>query len=401
MSIIRRHPCISLVTLLASLCGWAAAYWRPIIGPALSSPAHSAVLAGRPNVLSPIDNAQPWQLAEPGYKFSFPSDHASHQPYKLEWWYYTGNLKTPAGREFGFQLTFFRTGIVYSPQNPSRWAVRDLYPAHFAITDVQGNRFHYFERLNRRGIGWAGADETRYRVWNDDWEARLEGDQHVLAARSGDFAIELRLAPEKPEIVHDEGGVSQKSGLKGYASHYYSLSRLNASGRIEAGRHSYEVTGLAWMDHEFGSRFLDPDETGWDWFSIQLDDGRDLMLLQIRRSDGSVDSHSTGTLVAHDGTRTHLSFGQFSLSTQQRWRSDKSDSVYPVGWHIEVPGEGLSLDERPAIQDQELQATESTGIIYWEGAIRVSGLSGQRKVQGSGYLEMTGYAGAGLPDALR
>ena len=388
---IRRHTSISLAILLALLFGSTAAYWRPLAGPAQS---------GRPDAVS-LDNAQPWQLAESGYRFSFPTDHASHKPYRLEWWYYTGNLKTPTGREFGFQLTFFRTGIIYRPLNPSRWAVRDLYPAHFAITDVERNRFRYVERLNRDGIGWAGADEATYRVWNDDWEARLDRSLHTLSARAGDLAVALSLAPLKPEVIHDEGGVSQKSGSNGYASHYYSLSRLKASGMIEVDGHSYDVAGLAWMDHEFGSHFLEPGETGWDWFSIQLDDGSDLMLLQIRRSDGSVDPHSSGTLVGLDGTRTHLSFGQFSLSAQQQWRSDKSDSVYPVGWHIEVPGEGLSLDERPAIQDQELRATESTGIIYWEGAMRVSGRSRERQVHGSGYLEMTGYAGAGLPDAFR
>jgi predicted secreted hydrolase len=392
VNIIRPNASISQVMLLAVLVGWMAASWSPIARP---------VPSGR---FVPLSYAAPdqWRLAEPGYQFSFPADHASHEPYRLEWWYYTGNVTTSSGREFGFQLTFFRTGIVYGPpQNPSRWAIRDLYPAHFAITDVEGNRFNYFERLNRSGIGWAGADQATYHVWNEDWLARLDGGVHLLAARAGDLGIDLRLTPDKPEVVHDEGGVSQKSDLNGFASHYYSLSRLKTTGRIEVAGHSFDVSGLAWMDHEFGSRFLDPGEIGWDWFSIQLDDGRDLMLLQIRRSDGSLDPHSSGTLVGPNGTRAHLSFRQFSLSARQRWRSDNSGGIYPVGWHIEVPGEQLSLDESPAIPDQELRTTESTGIIYWEGAIRISGLSRQRQVHGSGYLEMTGYAGSDLPDALR
>jgi predicted secreted hydrolase len=358
-----------------------------------------------PNLGLATESPQPtddqWQPALTGYRFSFPRDHALHKSYKLEWWYYTGNLKTSSGREFGFQLTFFRTGVVYKPVNPSRWAIRDLYPAHFAISDVAKNQFHYFERINRAGVGWAGADPDRYRVWNEDWEARLDGSVHVLTARARDFAIELRLSPEKPEAVNDEGGVSQKGNVAGYATHYYSLSRLFATGRIEVDGRPYEVSGLAWMDHEFGSRFLQRDQIGWDWFSIQLDDGRDLMLLQIRRSDGSIDAHATGTLVGADGRPTHLSHSQFSLSPRERWLSAASGANYPVAWHVEVPGEGLRLDVRPAIPDQELRTQDSTGIVYWEGAIRVSGLSENRQVQGSGYLEMTGYADQELPDQLR
>jgi len=348
----------------------------------------------------PSQNGDQWLSAEPGYQFLFPRDHAAHEPYKLEWWYYTGNLTTAGGREFGFQLTFFRTGVVYRPANPSRWSIRDLYPAHFAITDVERNQFRYFERMNRGGIGWAGANPGRYRVWNEDWEVTLDGKVHVLSATADDSAISLRLSPEKPEVVHDQNGVSQKAALNGYASHYYSLSRLNATGTIEIDGQTYEVSGLAWMDHEFGSRFLEPDQTGWDWFSIQLDDGTDLMLLQIRRSDGSIDTHSTGTMVSSDGKSTHLSFSQFSLSPRDRWQSPGSGATYPVAWHVEVPDAQLTFDVRPAIPDQELKTTQSTGIVYWEGSTRVTGVSAARHVHGAGYLEMTGYARQDLPDAL-
>src|SRR5262249_24116211 len=257
---------------------------------------------------------------------------------------------------------------------------------------IRNETFQYFERLSRGGIGWAGAGNRHYRVWNEDWEARLEGNEHVLSAKAGDLALDLRLSPTRPEAVHDQDGVSRKGDPSGYASHYYSISRLDATGQIEVAGQFYSVAGLAWMDHEFGSRFLEPAQTGWDWFSIQLDDGSDLMLLQIRRSDGSIDPHSTGTLISADGKLTHLSSDQFSLSIQEECSSSASGAVYPVARHVEIPGEKLSLDERPAVLDQELRTTESTGIIYWEGAIRVTGLSGQRRVNGSGYLEMTGYS---------
>jgi predicted secreted hydrolase len=310
-------------------------------------------------------------------------------------------LKTSSGREFGFQLTFFRTGLVYKPENPSRWAIRDLYPAHFAITDVDKNQFHYFERINRGGVGWAGADQDRYRVWNEDWEARSDRSVHTLTARAAGYAIDLTLSLDKPEVINDRDGVSQKADLPDCASHYYSLSRLGAGGRIEVDGQLYDVSGLAWMDHEFGSHFLGPDEIGWNWFSLQLDDGRDLMLLQIRRSDGSIDPHSTGTLVEPDGRPIYLSLKQFSLIPQWTWLSAASGATYPVAWHLEVPGENLALDLRPAVPDQELRTTESTGIIYWEGATRVTGSSDQGQVHGSGYLEMTGYAPQELLDQLR
>ncbi|HKP85705.1 MAG TPA: lipocalin-like domain-containing protein [Blastocatellia bacterium] len=342
-----------------------------------------------------------WREAEAGYHYVFPRDHGSHEDYGVEWWYYTGNVETKEGRRFGYQLTFFRVGVVREPQSASRWAVRNLYMAHFAVSDISQKKFRSFERINRAGIGWAGAESSSYRVWNEDWEAHLDGKDHLLAAGEDDCQIELRLAPAKPETVHGENGISQKGPSVGNASHYYSLTRLQTSGRIVAGGEEFEVSGLSWMDHEFGTSFLEEEEVGWDWFSIQLDDGRDLMMFQIRRRDGSIDPRSSGTLIDEDGRATRIAFGDFALSSGEVWRSNESGAAYPTVWTIEMPRFGLRLNVTAAFEDQELRTTDSTGVTYWEGSVKVEGEAGDENVSGRGYLEMTGYAGQNMGAMMR
>jgi predicted secreted hydrolase len=344
---------------------------------------------------SGITNIAGWREAQAGYRYAFPRDHRAHEEYAIEWWYYTGNVATSEGRRFGFQLTFFRVGVAPRPANPSRWAVRDLYMAHFAISDIERESFHSFERINRAGIEWAGADPSAYRVWNEDWEARLDGDAHLLAAREENYQIGLRLAPAKPEVIHGENGTSRKGPSEGNASHYYSLTRLETSGTIVAGGESFEVTGLSWMDHEFGTSFLEQQQVGWDWFSIQLEDGRELMLFDIRRADGSIDARSSGTLIDEQGRATHIPFGEFSLTPGQAWRSTASGATYPTTWTIDLPRLNLRLRASAAFTDQELRTGESTGITYWEGSINVEA-AGEGSTRGRGYLEMTGYSGQNM-----
>ncbi|HKS39060.1 MAG TPA: lipocalin-like domain-containing protein [Blastocatellia bacterium] len=341
-------------------------------------------------------NKDGWREAEAGYRYEFPQDHASHEDYAVEWWYYTGNIETKEGRRFGYQLTFFRIGVVREPLNTSRWALRNLYMAHFAISDIEQKEFHSFERINRAGIGWAGAESSSYRVWNEDWEARLDGRDHLLRARGGDYELDLRLALQKPEVIHGENGISQKGSAAGNASHYYSLTRLQTRGQIKVGGQSFEVTGLSWMDHEFGTSFLEEEQTGWDWFSIQLDDGRDLMMFQIRRRDGSIDPRSSGTLIDTDGRAVHIPFSDFALASSDVWRSAESGASYPINWTIDLPRYDLRLSVKAAFDDQELRTTESTGVTYWEGSVKVDGTAGDKKIAGRGYLEMTGYSGQNM-----
>jgi predicted secreted hydrolase len=343
-----------------------------------------------------------WRQALPGYELKFARDHASHPEYRIEWWYYTGNLAAGDGRRFGYQLTFFRIGVDPRPANPSRWAVRDLFIAHLAVTELDAQRFRFAERINRAGVGWAGAATEAYRVWNEDWEARLDREgRHRLRAAEGGIGLELALEPGKPPVAHGERGLSQKGAQAGNASHYYSLTRMPTRGALLLDGARVEVTGLSWMDHEFGTSFLEKEQQGWDWFSLQLDDGTDLMLFQLRRADGSRDEHSSGTLVEASGAVAPVSRSDFRLEPGASWRSPASGASYPIAWRIAIPKEELALTVRAATPNQELRTDQSTGVTYWEGAVEVTGTRAGRAVRGRGYLEMTGYAGGAMGALLQ
>ncbi|MEY4634717.1 MAG: hypothetical protein RJA55_515 [Acidobacteriota bacterium] len=346
-----------------------------------------------------------WKDAAAGYTYAFPRDHASHPDYKIEWWYYTGNVKANDGRRFGYQVTFFRVGVDPAPANPSKWAVRDLFMTHLAISDPSGRRYRYAEKLSRGGPGLAGAATDRYRVWNDDWSATLDGSResgvgsrvgsrHLLKAASPQAAIDLALDEGKSPVIHGTGGISQKGAQAGNASHYYSLTRMPTRGTLTVDGERFEVTGDSWMDHEFGTSFLEPGQRGWDWLSMQLADGRELMLYQLRRDDGSRDPRSSGTLVATDGKTKHLDVTAFTLTPGRATFQSKNGAVYPIEWAISIPGEKLELKVTTPLNDQELALERSTGVAYWEGAVDVSGTAAGKALSGAGYLEMTGYFGS-------
>lgn len=341
----------------------------------------------------------PWREARAGYQFSFPRDHAAHPDFKIEWWYYTGNLSTKEGRRFGFQVTFFRVGIDHTPANPSKWAIRDLYMTHLAVSDAQGQRYRYAEKLSRGGPGLAGAKTDTYYTWNDDWSAgiREQGPgarpQHVLRAHSSQAGIELMLDEGKAPAINGINGINQKGAREGNASHYYSLTRMPARGTIAVDGERFEVSGLGWMDHEFSTSFLEPEQRGWDWFSLQLSDNRELMLYRMRRADGSHDPASSGTLIDANGKTTHLSNNDFTLTPGRATFTSKNGATYPIEWTVSVPAHRIELNVTTPLKDQELSLVPSTGIAYWEGMIEVSGQSGGQAVRGAGYLEMTGYHG--------
>ncbi|MGE0042763.1 MAG: lipocalin-like domain-containing protein [Vicinamibacterales bacterium] len=346
--------------------------------------------------------AQEWKEAAPGYEYAFPRDHASHPDYKIEWWYYTGNLAAEDGRRFGYQVTFFRVGVDKAPGNPSRWAVRDLFMTHLAVTDISDGTYAFRERLNRAGPGIAGADTARYHVWNEDWSAGLDADgRHVLAATEDGLGVELTLDEGKAPVIHGRDGISQKGAQAGNASHYYSLTRMPTTGTVIVDGARVAVTGTSWMDHEFGTSFLEPDQQGWDWISAQLGDGSELMIYQLRRGDGSVDPRSSGTFVAPDGRVRRFTRDAFRLTPLGReFRSPTSGATYPIAWRVELPAEGLDMEVAAALDDQELTTPASTGVTYWEGAVTIRGTRAGRPVTGRGYLEMTGYGGAGMGRVL-
>ena len=342
-----------------------------------------------------------WESARPGRELVLPRDHASHPGHKLEWWYYTGNLDARDGRRFGYQLTFFRIGVNRQPASPSTWALRDLFMTHLAVTDVAGQRFHFVERLNRSGPEWAGASSSTYRVWNDDWEASLDGRRHRLRAAEGAIGLDLTLEESRPPALHGERGYSRKGAAEGNASYYYSLTRMTTRGTLRVNGQSIPVTGDSWMDHEFGTSFLEGGTRGWDWFSLQLEDGRDLMLYRFRNADGTIDPHSSGTIVEANGSTTGLAAADFSLDAGRMWTSEATGGRYPVEWRVRIPSLRLDLTVAAAVDQQELHMGGTTGVHYWEGAIDVKGTSPGGPVRGRGYLEMTGYAGRTMGEVLR
>jgi len=353
---------------------------------------------GEPEVQAQLvatgDEATGFARAEGPRPLQFPADHGPHPDYQTEWWYYTGNLENSDGRHFGYQLTFFRRALVPPAQRQDRssnWATDQVYMAHFALTDVAGRRHQAFERFARGAAGLAGAQPVPYRVWLEDWSVEeVEPNVVRLHATQEDLALDLLLTDRKGPILQGDGGYSQKGPEPGNASYYYSQTRLETWGTVQVGDRLYQVDGLGWMDHEFSTSALGPDQVGWDWFALQLDDGSELIVFQIRKADGSVGSFSSGTLVAPDGSTRHLSHDDFEIGVGATWRSPRSGAAYPARWTVQVPAADLTLEIEPYLADQELNVS----YVYWEGAVRISGEHTGTPVSGNGYVEMTGYAGS-------
>lgn len=351
--------------------------------------------------ISPSIAGSDFKQALPGYEFRFPRDHFSHPDFKLEWWYYTGNLQTETGKGFGYELTFFRVGLAKpDPSRTSRWAVSSIYIAHLALTDKSHGRFVYRESISRGSLEQAGAATDQYHVWINHWQVRASGNKHILAAGDSQLGLNLELYPVKSPIIHGENGVSQKAEATGNASHYYSFPRMVTKGVVYRNGSKYKVNGSSWMDHEFGSNRLTSDQAGWDWFGLQLDNRQELMLYVMRQKDGNWDPASSGTLVFPDGRARHLKTGDFRILKQGEWRSPHSGAIYPAGWTILVPSEGIALEIAPAVTDQELVTKDSARVTYWEGSVTVKGRIHGKSMTGVGYVELTGYAPGGIGAVL-
>jgi len=324
-------------------------------------------------------------------EFRLPEDHGPHFEFQTEWWYYTGQLVTPDERRFGFQLTFFRRGLSPGPPPAKGLATNQIYFAHFAVTDVAGGRHAWAERVSRGAAGLAGASGQPFRVSVEDWAAEatnLDGSSVRVRARDGVLVLDLELEATKPLVAHGDLGLSQKSDEPGNASHYVGYTRMAARGRVGSDGREAAVTGEAWFDHEWSTSALGPLAVGWDWWSLQLDDGRELMFFEIRRADGSPEPASGGTLVAKDGQSRRLRAADVEIAASEQWTSPHTRAEYPARWRVRVPSEELELDVRPLLADQEMR----TSFVYWEGAVGVSGTSRGRPLTGRGYVELTGYA---------
>jgi predicted secreted hydrolase len=341
-----------------------------------------------------INRPTGFALAEGPRSWSFPGDQGPHNDFQTEWWYYTGNVQNADGRHFGYQLTFFRRALVPPSQRQERssvWATDQVYMAHLALTDAASKRFQSSERFSRGALGLAGAQASPFSVWLEDWRiVQVEPDVYHLRAAQNDITLDLTLRDLKGPILQGDRGYSQKGPEPGNASYYYSLTRLATSGTVSVGDASYPVNGLSWMDHEFSTSYLTRDQVGWDWFALQLNDDTELMLFQIRRADGSIEPLASGTFVAPDGSTYRLTRDDFQITVNTTWRSPHSGATYPAAWTIKVPSLDLTLDIKPYLADQELNLS----FTYWEGAVQIRGERAGRTVSGSGYIEMTGYAGS-------
>ena len=379
-----RHLGVWAAGLLAMLViGLIGAYLLQPSPPLSSGVAVSSALGG--------DDSAGYQRAYAPRPFHFPADHGPHPEFRNEWWYVTGNLADATGRSFGYQLTIFR--IALSPTAPpldSPWRTNQIYMGHFALTDGADHRHYGFERFSRGALGLAGAQAAPFRVWLEDW-ALTGGESDLfplrLRAREGDIALDLTLATGKPLVLQGEQGLSQKSAEPGNASYYYSHTRMPTQGTVHVGGQSFTVSGASWLDREWSTSALGPDQSGWDWFALQLDDGRDLMFYRLRRKDGGMDSFSKGILVEPGGQTRLLRGNEVELQPLGQWVSPHTRDRYPAGWRLRLPAAKLDLTVTPKVADQEMRLT----VRYWEGAVAVSGQAGDRPVTGQGYLEMTRY----------
>ena len=273
-------------------------------------------------------------------QFQFPQDHGPHPAYRNEWWYITGNLQAEDGREFGFQVTFFRIALQPNAiESVSAWRTNQIWMAHAALTDLNQGEHLAYERFARQGAGLAGATAEPFRVWLEDWQLQAEEGSDIWRLQLANEGFDLRLSfsPLSPVVLQGRGGLSQKSEEPGNASYYYSIPRLQADGRIEARGESIRVTGLAWLDREWSTSALGPAQAGWDWFSLQLNDGRNLMYYQLRRKDGAIDPHSAGSLSDANGLRQSLGAEQVSLTPVSYWQS--GDRRYPIEWRMQLQSE--------------------------------------------------------------
>jgi predicted secreted hydrolase len=351
----------------------------------------------RLSVLRVADEAG-FALANTPRRFEFPQDHGPHPLFRHEWWYFTGQLRG-AGETFGFELTVFRLALRPAPlatastEGTSAWRARQVYAAHFAITDVSRHSFFSATRYARDALNLAGAQAPPFAIHVADWSvieaagAPAQTLHWQLQAADGDYQLRLDLRGAQPPVLNGEAGLSRKAGAPDAASYYYSMPRLQAAGALSRQGISLPVAGVVWLDREWGSGSLGAEQQGWDWFALDLDDGSTLMFYALRDRDGRRDVHSAGTFVDAAGEVTPLRNDDVQITVQRHWRSPRGGE-YPAQWAVRVRSQDLQLNVTPLLADQEL----STQPRYWEGAVQVTGQRHGTPVSAQGYVELVGYA---------
>ena len=325
---------------------------------------------------------------------SFPDDHGEHPAYRIEWWYFTGNLATAAGREFGYQFTIFRYALEPSAHDPvqdvSSWRSSQVYMAHAAISDIGTGQMLYDEQIGRGALGLAGVSQAPFRAWLHHWEVSGDPDACLdcfnvnINVRADEFSLNLQLASADAPVLHGGAGFSRKSMSGNNASYYYSLTRLHTSGNLMSGTSVFNVTGDSWFDHEWSSAMLPVDYAGWDWFSMQLSDQSEIMLFRLRHRSDTLQDFYAGTQVNRAGIATSLEAEEIRLVPTTTWQSPVSGTSYPSTWDVTVGKSRFRVS--PKIQDQEL----NTSFRYWEGSVDIMGLT-DPLIHGHGYMELTGY----------
>ncbi|SMO45863.1 lipocalin-like domain-containing protein [Gracilimonas mengyeensis] len=335
-------------------------------------------------------------------EFVFPDDHGPHPGFRTEWWYYTGNVFTEEGRQFGYQFTIFRSQLT-PPDSTSEdastqnnWNTNQLYLGHFAISDVAEEDHIFEERYSRGAAGLAGAQVDPYRIWLEDWEIRRVNPNgsddkdfpvRIKAKMEDGASIDFTITPSKPLVLQGEDGYDRKGEEEGNASYYLAFTRMDTEGTITKDGEEFDISGSSWMDHEWSTSALDESQEGWDWFSIQLSNGYDLMYYQLRNDDGTVSTFTTGSLIDPAGNKTTITPEDVELEVQDTWLSPHSGAEYPSQWTMRIPRFDLQLDLATLFPDQEMDVS----VRYFEGTLSVSGNMEGKSLGGNGFIEMTGY----------
>jgi len=326
---------------------------------------------------------------------TFPVDHGPHEDFRTEWWYVTGHLRADDGRRFGYQFTLFRSALSPEPVvMESAWGTRQAYMGHFGLSDISGDRFFARERFSRGSTGLAGAETDPLRIWLETWHFTGAEPGEPFPIRLGvqdrGVGMQVELESGKGIFLNGEQGWSPKGQGEGNASYYYSMPRMPTSGFVVLEGDTVSVRGTSWLDREWSTSVLSEGQVGWDWFALQLSDGRELMVYRIRRADGSADPASEGILYETEGRSRRLAWGSDILVEETAtWTSSSGGVEYPSRWRVRVPSEELDLEVSPLIADQELRLT----FRYWEGAVAVTGTGPAGGLTGEGYVELTGYDG--------
>ena len=351
-----------------------------------------------------VSGIEPWKMAEADYPWSFPEDHWPRDGYKTEWWYFTGHLEGANGVRFGYQFTFFRVGLTPTINElNSNWIAKDVIMGHASISDLSTGRHLFSEVIYRATplLGGFGAFPDSVIAWcrgpagtDGNWSLRWNGAafDFEMIDRVQEMAFSLSTQPGKPLIFQGPNGFSQKG--EGTASQYYSFTRLATEGTIRLGDTEHQVKGESWMDKEFGSNQLAENQVGWDWFSLQLEDGRDVMLYMLRDRAGGVD-FARGTVVSKDGEARHLGREAFVVEATESWKSPSGDTTYPSRWRIRLPVEDLEIEVVPELANQENRSKRVKSVYYWEGAVKVLSKDGEQL--GKGYVELVGYGSGSRP----